>query len=434
MESLSWPANSFDAIRLILVKGKIEMAGDDNDQVVLRGDIRSYTNIQKPPEVKDRWLLLDQLHQYGDITLQLPASKPWVLDIVSYHSDIKIRNIMARIRYVQGKGDLEIESCRGKFQLFATHGNIKINHFRELEINNCPPPPGAPVGLAPQGMEEWVGNQAEFGRQFSDFSFWDDHDWAGWSGEVAEKAKGWAGQVSHQFMGHNWRENLKESQIRLVKGDIELEDVETIELSGGINHGQLKFKEGEVKDIHFRVNHGDIEIDSVLPTGNWDIGAGKGNIKFKFLADTQTRLDVATRDGEIKSDISLVRVARPGPEARRGARMVGNIGQAGADGKTNVNFSTSKGDIQIEMLTYQRQVKTWQGQRGENRPVIPLGPSTNENKPDGAQTIPVVSANPMVQKGTTDDNSKARLHILRALNKGEITVEEADLLLRRLEL
>ena len=422
MEHLHWTAQSLDAVRLIIIKGRVEVLGSDGEEVELEGDLQSVFNNQALPTIKERWLLVDQYQQSGDFILRLPKSKAWVLDILSYHGDIEVRDVQARLKCYQGRGDVDIEQFAGKYQIFSNKGKIRISHFRDLEVPDCPPPP-APEGFVdPQNVQEWFGGPAEYGKHFPDFFFWDEGDWSHWGNEVGEKAKVWAGQVGHHMMGQAMYENTRESHIRLVKGDLELEDFESAEMSGNINQGDLNFKGGGVKDLRFKINHGKVEINSVLPTGTWQIGVNSGDIRLFFPANTRAKLDVATRSGEIKSDIPLMRVARPGPESRRGGRMVGNLGQPAGEVTTHIDLAVSHGEIQIGLLSSTRQVRYEMGQEGENRPVIPLGPSANDP----------VSSNPSSEPAASSEET--RLGILRALKNGEISLEEADHLLRRLAL
>jgi hypothetical protein len=116
-----------------------------------------------------------------------------------------------------------------------------------------------------------------------------------------------------------------------------------------------------------------------------------GNIALSLPADVSARVSAATSLGEIRSDFPLVQVGRQGPMGFLGGRMVGNMGEG--EPRAEIELATAKGDIKLQART----------------PSAEGAPSPEGSKADSANA--------------------ARLRVLEALSRGELSVEEAEELL-----
>ena len=191
--------------------------------------------------------------------------------------------------------------------------------------------------------------------------------------------------------------------VQTGKGDIELEDFDVKTCSISTARGDARLKQGRVGNFYAKIISGDINCESLLPAGDWNIRANRGDVHLSLSADTRTRLDVTTRHGEITSKTPLVRVTRQGPESWHGGRMVGSIG-ANTDGKLpEIKVSTLNGDIEIK--TESGESKYYEKTENENSPAVPVIP----------QSVSVYDT---------------PLAVLTALSDGKISVDEAERLLR----
>jgi len=151
---------------------------------------------------------------------------------------------------------------------------------------------------------------------------------------------------------------------------------------------------------------GDIECESILPTGDWNLRANRGDVRLSLPSDTTARLDLTTRHGDIHSKTPLVRVTRQGPESWHGNRMVGSIGAKTESAVHEIDVSTLSGDIEIQ--TQQTTSQYYEKSENENPPAAP----------------PVTKS---------VDVCDTPLAVLTALSEGKISVDEAERLLRELK-
>jgi Putative adhesin len=378
----TWPSNSFDAIGIRAHQGKFVIEGTDSDQVKLEGTIaaRYSRNLELGPV--GRWLKIYTSWQYGEsqFTLQLPKSKIWTIDLFSGRAEVKVDNINARLHLWLGKGEAQIDNCRGAFSLTSGNADVRLKHFVETEAAEIPPLPREDRHLRMDDPESWE----EWGE-----------DWAQWGGEFGEKfLRRFFGQIPGTTTGIN---------IQTGKGDIKLEEINAKSCVIRAARGDARLKRGEVGSLDMKIIAGDIECESILPTGDWNLRANRGDVRLSLPSDTTARLDLTTRHGDIHSKTPLVRVTRQGPESWHGNRMVGSIGTK-IEGKIpEIRLSTLSGDIEI-----QTQLTT-----------SPYYEKSEAEKP---------SSTPPITKSADVYNTP--LAVLTALSEGKISIDEAERLLR----
>jgi hypothetical protein len=378
----TWPSNSFDAIGIRAHQGKFVIEGTDSDQVKLEGNIaaRYSRNLELGPV--GRWLKIYTSWQYGEsqFTLQLPKSKIWTIDLFSGRAEVKVDNINARLHLWLGKGEAQIDNCRGAFSLTSGNADVRLKHFVETEAAEIPPLPREDRHLRMDDPESWE----EWGE-----------DWAQWGGEFGEKfLRRFFGQIPGTTTGIN---------IQTGKGDIKLEEINAKSCVIRAARGDARLKRGEVGSLDMKIIVGDIECESILPTGDWNLRANRGDVRLSLPSDTTARLDLTTRHGDIHSKTPLVRVTRQGPESWHGNRMVGSIGTK-IEGKIpEIRLSTLSGDIEIKTQST----------------TSPYYEKSEAEKPS--------STHPITKSA---DVYNTPLAVLTALSEGKISIDEAERLLR----
>lgn len=460
----AWPSNSFDAIAILAIEGQFEIEGTDEDQVKLEAQVdrRALSGLSLDPA--GRWLQL-QLWEYGgeaQFTLRLPTKKNWVVDVSAAQGDVRVSGVSARLRVMLGKGDIQIENCKGIFGLASGKGDVKLDGCVEAEMPGRPPAPEAQFQSAgapePPPMPGEPGAAGEFHAHFGpgmhrrvksnlswDWIGFDGDDWAEWGSQMGEQARVWAQRFAGQFLGSvDWQPEKAAVAVRIGKGDAKLQEIEAKKCSVKLANGDVEVKGGRFGELQVRAAHGDIKCERAMPAGDWEIDTKNGNIQIGLPSNAQARLDVATRHGDIDSQVPLMRVGRPGPESRFGGRMVGTVGQPGQD-LASLTVTTVRGDVEIRLEPTASRFSgkpgpaaaTAQTQTTESTaPTSSPSPTstTSENaatvtKPAEATTI---EADKQAQVATAAAYD-SQLSILQALSAGQITVEEAEKLLESLK-
>ncbi len=446
-----WPLDAFDAVRISGIDGQFTIEASDGNEVELEGDVGGKWNRGSKLEPANRWLSLPLWgHHGGDVTLRLPRSKSWVVDVLAARGQVEASDVQARLSISLGKGDIQVENCQGQLALAAGKGDIKIEGCQEKEMPERPPIPerdqemaGGPIPPLPP-IPEGAGAFFDFRHgprvrfktragDYEDWGNWEDwngEEWARWGEEIGERAAAWAEGFVSQFAGRmDWLTAKGGIGIKLGQGDVEMDDVTAKTCAVRMGSGDVKIDGGRIENLNVEASRGDIECKDVLPQGSWSIEMRHGDIKLKLPRETRARLDVSTRHGDIDSEVPLVRVGRPGRESRHGGRMVGTAGAA--DGQApEIRVSALHGDIEIK------------GPRGEysraERPAeaSPAAPQAAPRPAPAPAPSPQASDIPSSSESKEDRPAApydSQMAILQALAEGQISVAEAEKLLKSLE-
>ena len=156
---------------------------------------------------------------------------------------------------------------------------------------------------------------------------------------------------------------------------------------------------------------GDVALDGDPATGRWEVRTGKGDLSMRIPARA-ARIEAATRHGDISSDLPQVKAARPGPASQRGGRSISVIGD---EPRAEILLETGHGDISVRVAgaPLQAPAPTAWNAIAEPVPAVP------------ATTTPTIVPQ--------SDPKATALAILESLSRGELTVAEAEALLRSLE-
>ena len=123
---------------------------------------------------------------------------------------------------------------------------------------------------------------------------------------------------------------------------------------------------------------------------------GRGDIQVDLPNDLNVRVEVLAT-GDVQSDVPLVSVARPGPRGTM-KRLVGVTDGTGPGPRTNVRVRTKRGDVSLRSVRVQPRI------------VTPMQPAEE----------------------TVGRDEQARV-ILEALSRGDLSINEAERLLERLD-
>ncbi len=474
----TWPVDAFDAINIVATDGQFEIAASDGDQVELEVEFEKLAGGQPTLETTGRWLQVHLWERRGEaqLTMRLPRSRAWVVDLSAARGQVEVNGIRGRLRIMLARGNIHASNCEGSLNFASGKGEVQLEDcveapaperppMPEAEVKfEVPPIPKGPFAHGTFGFEIGKGPRARFrmgGPQ--EWMEIPSEEWAEWGAQVGEHARVWAEQFVGHMVGHfGWVVDKQGLSVYLGKGDANLERVEAQTCAVRVGNGNVELQRGRIQDLSVGAGSGEIECSGVLPTGEWSLQTRRGDISLELPADSQARLDAATRHGDIDSQAPLVRVPRPGPESRHGGRMVGTVGPTEGKG-AEINLTALHGDIKIELSATpsgyaaatakaaaapEPAASAAPQQAGGEAPPAPTAESAppaaeQAAAPEQAQDAPAAA----VAEGRfglrwwkkmerTKESGEAKppvydsqLAVLEALSRGEISVDEAEKLL-----
>jgi DUF4097 and DUF4098 domain-containing protein YvlB len=185
-------------------------------------------------------------------------------------------------------------------------------------------------------------------------------------------------------------------------GPVEIGTPRSLAVRATTGMGAIQVEGGSVRSLHLRSGMGIIDCSAALEPGTYEMVTDMGSIDLALPATTRARVDAQTSFGQIHSDFPLVRVGRSGPLGFGGVRMVGSIGEG--EPEVDIALRSSKGQISLRRRPDYRSAP---------------GAGTTTDRP-----APTPPEEPTPGRDST-------LAVLEALARGDISVEEADELLRR---
>lgn len=444
-----WNPDAFDAVHITSPSGEFEITGTETNQVLLEGD-GDERYARTAPVISGRWLVVQPIHGAGDWTLELPKSKAWVIEIAAASGEIHVENVHAHFDVRLGSGDIQIENSRGTFNVSSGSGDVEIKDCLQADTPAVPAfsyqePEQEPAGIPPIPPMPPAGKKFRVGKHFSihDDEGWQEYgrEWEEWGERFAEQANRWAGNFFRDFgssFGWEKKPDTPGMHVQLGSGDISVEQVDAQFITVQLGSGDVNLKDGRIGELTVDAARSDLNIENILPADHWQINTRHGDIQLALPNDTNARLDAATRHGDIESDVPLVGVGRPGRAARHGGRMVGTLGQGG-ENPIEIHLESLHGDIQIELTGRNSQYANQAPRsRAPQAPKAPVPPTpADADRSETFRSIPV--ADSPATGGTPNESGKggpaydSQIAILQALQRGEITVAEAELLLHSIK-
>lgn len=372
------------AIEINLTMGDVRIDAANDEQIRLRARIRSNDEAELEAAIIEGELRIGNGNPdwpgYArriDVELALPAS----LDV-----PIRVRS---------GKGDVSVDRVRGLRHVHTGKGDVALaGGASSVDVH---------TGMGDLAVSSWRGDLSiQTGR----------------GSVAASKVDG--GLAVHTGSGdvaiRDWRvpradDSAGRCSIETGSGDVVIDDVQAQALTIHTGRGDCTLSHASLATVKVRAGSGDVALDGQPAAGQWDVHTGRGDISLRVPALAAVRIEAATRHGEISSDLPQVKVGRPGPVSQHGGRSIGVLGN---EPRAEILLETGKGDISVRTL------------RAPATTVVvepPTHAMPETKRPPEPAPIEMVLAS----------SSATALTILESLSRGEISVSEAETLLRSLE-
>jgi DUF4097 and DUF4098 domain-containing protein YvlB len=226
-------------------------------------------------------------------------------------------------------------------------------------------------------------------------------------------------------------------------GDILATDLGVARLEASTGHGRITLA-GKIADGNVKTGQGDIVCRLVSAKGDNDLRTGRGDISLDMHERVSARIDASTKHGGIDSNLRLVKVGTSGPSGLFSQRLVGT--SVGSEPNANIHLSTRHGDIRIfrreEHIFNSDSTHDWKwdGATTERHPVekgsavtvsLPLSTmSATVGLDQSPSQLPAVHTEPWRETVAQRDKPRnLELEILDAVSRGELSVDEALVLL-----
>ena len=198
--------------------------------------------------------------------------------------------------------------------------------------------------------------------------------------------------------------------VNSASGDIRIGGLEG-KLGARSASGDIRAEKADLKELNITTASGDIDLDLLsVPESNWEIKTVSGEVTVYLPGDTRLTADIRTLSGEINCGFPRSQVNYTPGHGRSESKLQIN------GGGSKVNLSTVSGDITVkprmgEGQSDQGAYTTDLSRMGQNG-----GASGDITRPEGYVS-----------------RQQAELEILQALERGEITSQDAMQRLSALE-
>ncbi len=360
-------------------------------------------------------VLLDKQirHGGGDVEIVLPSCASEVR-LRTARGHIYLEGIGATSEAYTGRGNVVLSGGRGSAAVGTGVGDVKASSWQgPLHIR---------TGKGNLELREVLGDlEAKTGK-----------------GEVRIEG---ARARADIHTGHG---NLVASRLRgdaslsTGHGDLVAIDLDGARLEGFTGHGNITVG-GSVTGAKVRTGHGDVICRLGAAEGDCEIRTGRGNIILDLESGVTARIDASTRHGGIDSNLPLVKVGTSGPEGIFGQRLVGTA--TGQGPVVKINLNARAGDIRI----FRRAERPASGapvpdrERGGIKPDLRLdgaepmtaglAPAPDEGAVHTSDATPADVEGVAVADSQVDQPRSFEMEILGAVSRGELSVDEAMVLL-----
>lgn len=236
-----------------------------------------------------------------------------------------------------------------------------------------------------------------------------------------------------------------ELELKTGAGSLVVQAPDNVVLSGWTGNGDIEVGPGSARRLRVETRNGQVRSMVALTAGEHAINSANGDLLVQLPAELGVHIDAQTGFGQVVSDMPLVRVGRSGSMSFNGNRMVGSIGPG--EPVVRVALRTGRGQIALQRSDVPPVVEVPPGLvravavAARPAPIpapVPVPapapiPAAPPVAPVAQPPYPAVGSTVPLREPAGEAAAPAEdraLAVLRALAKGDITVDEADELLK----
>jgi hypothetical protein len=359
--------------------------------------------------------------------------------------DLKATECEGELVATTGSGNVHIASCSGDLVVKAGSGDIFVNRPREqcLSLNtssgNIMVRDGSIVGLAVRVARGDVSSSArlhlppEGSIGDNEISIMGERiDLGDLDLQISQAVQDAMNRSGARLNLAEFGFTADDAGLRITRGGVPVFEAD--------DRG-VRFKKGnfafEAGDTGVRIKRGSRAGEERIVPGTFDVETHSGNISLDVPYGAALRVEALVTSGEVRSDVPLVTVGRPGPRGST-QRYVGGT-TPGADPRMSLRLKTDRGDIRV---------------RAVHSAVVPPPPPPPSPSPD-APTAPAIRlpapgtggameqsqtapsgppATPVAPEPAPLTEREERMQaILESLASGSLSVAEAERLLAALD-
>lgn len=379
-------------ISVQLDRGDLQVDGEPVDHIRVRARLHGNDQAQLASDLAEGKLVLGQESSGPgpgrrlDLILTLPEGKPYSLGADLGAGDVRLRRIDGPLRISTGKGDLSVGGGHGDLTLETGKGDLRVEQHQgsleartgkgDLVVRSLEGPLAISSGMGDVTVREWQLASS------------DDH------GDLAAK---------------------KSNRIEVGAGDASIQAAAAPQLIVRTGRGDCQLTDVDIPRLQVTTSKGDLLLSGKPGTGKWEASTSKGDIRVSLPDGVSARVEAATRRGDIRSGLPQVRVGRPGPVSRQGGGRT--IGVLGEEPRADIHLETVIGDIHVRLA----------GQ-------APASSAQALDQPQEVATAMVAEPGGLgrVSPSAEESDGGTTLAILESLAQGELSVDEAEALLRSL--
>ncbi|MEA2675782.1 MAG: hypothetical protein QOI92_2974 [Chloroflexota bacterium] len=195
--------------------------------------------------------------------------------------------------------------------------------------------------------------------------------------------------------------------VESVSGDVEIDGQAPLELTAKSISGDMHVRVPRLRRLEMQTTSGDIWLDAQLDgNGPFSLRSISGDVT--LVGRSGFRIEAQSVTGDLNSDLPSKRESSPG-------RKILTVGRPGP----TLTFHSVSGDFHV-VEPRDAAPETVAPPTPPAAPAVPPAPGA-AGAPGGPASSPVASAS----SAASDDLDAARLEILKALERGEISVAEA---------
>jgi DUF4097 and DUF4098 domain-containing protein YvlB len=360
------------------------------DQVALRARVRSNDETELETTVTNGVLLVKNRSDNGwlgrsnsriDVALTVPREAAIAVAVKTGLGDVNVEGVAGLYEVHTGKGDVRAVDGNSPLSIKTGKGDILVRTWRgDLNVTTGK---GDVLVSGLNGALQMV------------------------TGAGDSSVEGW------QAIGAD------ANQIKTGSGDISISLVQAPGLKVSTGRGDCTLRRVALDSLRGQTGMGSFAIEGDPRHGDWELRTGKGDISLALPAHAAARVEAATRHGRIQSTLPQVKVARPGPASPHGGRTIVVIGE---EPRAEVRLDTGKGDINIHA----------RDAVAPPLPVVTVQQPVDAGK-EALYAVRVETPEEPPQLAQKGSGHSSALTILESLSRGEISVDEAETLLRTLD-